>query len=118
MAKSYRSIPIKHNKTVKNDKKYCMDVNFGSTNVFANVIGYPCHGGPNQKFRHNKKTKQLIAKHSKKCLENIVGRIYQNTCDPVRETQKWIRKKGKWMSLFNKKYIISDPNNCSIPLFV
>ena len=48
-----------------------MDVEFGDINDNARLIGYPCHGGPNQKFRHNKKTQQLIAKHSKKCMENV-----------------------------------------------
>ena len=105
MAKSFRSIPIKKNKT-----RRCMDVEGGNRNDNARLIGYPCHGGPNQKFRYNSKTKHLVAKHSKKCLENIGGRIYQKTCDPVKKTQKWMRKKGKWMSLSNKKYIGLDTN--------
>ena len=118
MTKTYRIIHVKKNKTKRINKKYCMDVEGGDTNEYAKIIGYPCHSGPNQKFRHNKKTKQLIAKHSKKCLENIGGRIYQTTCNPVKKTQKWMRKKGKWMSLSSKKNIFSDQHNYIIPLFV
>jgi len=115
MTKSYRSIPIKHHKTVRNNKKYCMDVEFGDRNENARSIGYPCHGGPNQKFRHNKKTKQLIAKHSGMCLENVDGRILQKKCKGSKKTQKWIRKKGKWFSLSNKKNIGMDKTvDCSI----
>ena len=117
MTKTYRIIHVKKNKTKRNNKKYCMDVEFGDKNENARLIGYPCHGGPNQKFRHNKKTKQLVAKHSRKCLENIValGRIYQQKCDPVKKTQKWMRKKGKWVSVFDKKSIGSEKNiDCNI----
>ena len=85
-----------------------MDVEFGDRNENAQLIGYPCHGGPNQKFRHNRKTKQLIAKHSGMCLENVDGRILQKKCKGSKKTQKWMRKKGKWFSLSNKKKIGMD----------
>ena len=115
MAKSYRSISVKKNKTKRNNKKYCMDVEFGDRKENARLIGYPCHSGPNQKFRHNKKTKQLIAKHSGMCLENVDGRILQKKCNVSKKTQKWMLKKGKWMSLSNKKYIDLDTNvDCNI----
>ena len=114
MTKSYRSIHVKNNKTKRKNKKYCMDVEFGDRNDNARLIGYPCHNGPNQKFRHNTKTKQLIAKHSGKCLENV-GRILQKRCNPSKKTQKWIQKKGRWMSLSNKKYIDAD-NAVVLPL--
>jgi hypothetical protein len=115
MTKTYRAIHVKKNKTRSSTKKYCMDVEFGDKNENARLIGYPCHGGTNQKFRHNKKTKQLVAKHSRKCLENIGGRIYQKKCDPLKKTQKWMRKKGKWVSVFDKKSIGSEKNiDCNI----
>ena len=116
MTKTYRSIPIKNNKTKKNNIKYCMDVEFGNRKEDARLIGYPCHNGPNQKFRHNKKTNQLIAKHSGKCLENISGRIYQKTCDSSKKTQKWTRKKnGKWMSMDNNKCVsLEEYGYCGI----
>ena len=114
-AKSYRSIPIKKNKT-----RRCMDVEFGNRNDNARLIGYPCHRGPNQKFRYNYKTKHLVAKHSRKCLENIGGRIYQKTCDVSKKTQKWRKhKNGKWMSMDNKKCISAEEyGNCGIPQLV
>jgi hypothetical protein len=119
MTKTYHSIPIKKNKTIRTNKKYCMDVEFGDKNENARFIGYPCHGGPNQKFRYNNKTKQLIAKHSRKCMENVAGRIYQKTCDSSKKTQKWIRKKGKWMSMDNKKCVSSEEYGyCGIPPLV
>ena len=119
-SKSYRNIPIKHNKTVRYNKKYCMDVEFGDRNENARLIGYPCHSGPNQKFRHNKKTKQLIAKHSGLCLENTCGRILQKKCDGSKKTQKWIRKKGKWVSLANKQMIGPDKtiDHLTLPLSI
>jgi hypothetical protein len=120
MTKSYRSMHLKHNKTVRNNKKYCMDVEFGDINENARLIGYPCHSGANQKFRHNKKTKQLIAKHSGMCLENIGGRILQKKCKASKKTQKWIRKKGMWFSLSNKQNIGPDKtiDHLTLPLSI
>ena len=121
MKKSFRSIKIKRcaNNTRRNCVKSCMDVEFGNRNDDARYIAYPCHGGPNQKFHYDKKTKQIMAKHSRKCMENISGRIYQKKCDNSKKTQKWTRKKGKWMSMDNKKCVSSEEyGNCGIPQLV
>ena len=120
--KNYHSIKIKrcaNNTRRRNCIKSCMDVEFGERNENARLIGYPCHNGPNQKFRYNSKTKHLVAKHSRKCLENVGGRIYQKKCNASKKTQKWMRKKGKWMSMDNKKCISTEEyGNCGIPQLV
>ena len=122
MKKTFRSIKIKRcsNNTRRNCIKSCMDVEFGNRNENARLIAYPCHSGPNQKFKYHSNTKQIMAKHSGKCLENVDGRIYQKKCNPSKKTQKWIRKKnGKWMSMDNKKCISSEEyGNCGIPQLV
>ena len=120
--KNYHSIKIKrcaNNTRRRNCIKSCMDVEFGERKENARLIGYPCHNGPNQKFRYNSKTKHLVAKHSRKCLENVGGRIYQKKCNASKKTQKWMRKKGKWLSMDNKKCISTEEyGNCGIPQLV
>jgi hypothetical protein len=73
-------------------KKYCVDVEGGNCCDNTRIIGYPCHGGPNQKFHHNKTTKQLISKSSNKCLERNNKKIIQNKCKSTKKSQKWTKK--------------------------
>ena len=104
----FRNMTIK-----KRDRKrvrHCMDVEGGDLGENARIIRYPCHNGTNQKFHYNKKTKQLIAKHSRKCVENIDGRLYQRKCSSKKYTQKWKKSKRKnsWVSLADHKCVDSD----------
>lgn len=52
---------------VKLGNKKCLDVEGGQKRVGARFIAWPCHKGPNQKFRMTRRG-ELQAKHSKKCL--------------------------------------------------
>ena len=89
---------------------YCMDVEGGNLGEDARVISFPCHYGPNQKFRYNYKTKQIISKHSRKCvdLDLVKNRIYQKTCSVAKKTQKWRKKQNHWFSLANRKCIKAE----------
>lgn len=76
----------------KSAKKYCADVEGGNCCENARIIGYPCHKGPNQKFHHNKTTKQLMSKSSGKCLERNRKSIIQKNCKSTKKSQKWTKK--------------------------
>lgn len=62
--RSFRQIRL--GRTGQN-KSLCLDVEGGSKRNGARFIAWPCHKGPNQKFRTISK-KQLQAKHSRKCM--------------------------------------------------
>jgi hypothetical protein len=102
-------------KPIQTKKRYyCMDVEGGSYGDNARVIHYPCHSGPNQKFAYNKKKKHLMVQSSRKCLDIHKNKIIQKTCNRKKKTQKWTRKKNKWMSLANKKCIGIPEENADI----
>jgi hypothetical protein len=66
---SFHSIHLGKGKT---NKSLCLDVEGGSHGKGARFIAWPCHGGPNQKFRvlkTRKGRKCLQAKHSRHCLD-------------------------------------------------
>lgn len=66
---SFHSIRLGKGKT---KKSLCLDVEGGSHGKGARFIAWPCHGGPNQKFRvikTRKGRKCLQAKHSRHCLD-------------------------------------------------
>jgi hypothetical protein len=66
---SFHSIRLGKGKT---NKSLCLDVEGGSHGKGARFIAWPCHGGPNQKFRvmkTRKGRKCLQAKHSRHCLD-------------------------------------------------
>jgi hypothetical protein len=46
-------------------------------------------------------------KSSGKCvdLDNNNERLVQNTCSDSKKTQKWIKRKNKWISVANNKCI-------------
>lgn len=81
--------------------KYCVDVHSGSTRSNAPLISYRCHKGPNQRFAYNKRTKQLIAQHSKKCLDILGRQIVQTRCNPRKTSQKWNYTHKQWVSSKN-----------------
>jgi ribosomal protein S4 len=91
---------------------HCMDVEGGNLEEDARVVSFPCHSGPNQKFRYNKKTKQIVSKHSRKCvdLDLVKNRLYQKTCSVAKKTQKWRKKRNQyqWISLANHKCIKAE----------
>jgi hypothetical protein len=82
--------------------KYCVDVHSGSTRSNAPLISYRCHKGPNQRFAYNKRTKQLIAQHSKKCLDILGRQIVQTRCNSRKTSQKWNYTHKQWVSSKNK----------------
>lgn len=106
--RTYRRIPIpkSHKKTIRH---YCMDVEGGNLGENARIIRFPCHKGKNQKFHYNK-TRQLIAHHSGKCVDNLNGRLYQKTCSSAKSTQKWRKsqKKNTLVSLADRKCVDAD----------
>ena len=104
--RKYRSIPVP-------SVLHCMDVEGGNLGEDIRVISFPCHSGPNQKFQYNKKTNQIISKHSHKCidLDLVKNRLYQKTCSVAKKTQKWRKKRNHWISLANRKCI--KPENVS-----
>lgn len=83
--------------------KYCLDVEYGSRKNHASVISYPCHRGPNQKFRYNKTTRQLKSQSSRKCLDIVNHHVVQTACQKKRKTQKWKRHHNRWISLANHR---------------
>jgi hypothetical protein len=83
---------------------YCMDVAGNSRDENTPVIMYPCHNGPNQKFKYNRKTRQIRGVYSNKCLDiSSESRIVQRKCNPRKRTQKWKYSKGQFKSVYDKK---------------
>lgn len=81
---------MRHYKPISLGKtQFCLDVEGASKKNGANIIRFPCNNGPNQKFYYNGKTKQIIAKHSKKCVELKNGHSVQTKCKTKKNTQKW-----------------------------
>jgi hypothetical protein len=68
----------------------CMDVYGGNKQSGAQVISFPCHNGPNQKFRWNKKYGTLQAQHSRKCIYYNPNslRLEQNKCSHSRTNRR------------------------------
>jgi hypothetical protein len=91
----------------KSAKKLCVDVEGGNCHENTRIIGYPCHKGPNQKFHHNKTTKQLISKSSGKCLERNRKGIIQKNCKSTKKSQKWTKKQVN--ELHKKLPILTPP---------
>ena len=87
--------------TSKSD--YCLDVYGGVKKSNIPVISYKCHTGTNQKFLYNKKTKQIKAKHSKKCFDIRKERVVQTKCNTRKKSQKWNYRNKHWISVKNKK---------------
>jgi hypothetical protein len=82
---------------------YCLDVAGGLKGSNIPVISSKCHTGTNQRFLYNKKSKQIIAKHSKKCLDIKKGKVVQNKCNTRKKSQKWNYRNKHWTSVKNKK---------------
>jgi len=66
-----------------------MDIVGNRTRKNTPVIMYPCHNGPNQQFRYNKKTNQIRGRFSKKCVDISKNRIVIQKCKSSKNTQKW-----------------------------
>jgi len=92
---------MKITSTYKN-QKYCADIPGAKKTENLQTIVYPCHNGPNQKFRYNRKTKTLRNKATKKCLTAYKGRIVQKRCTKSK-TQKFERRGKKWVNLATSK---------------
>ena len=60
-------MPKRTFRRIRMSKNMCLDVEGGRQSVGAKFIAWPCHKGPNQKFRMTRRG-ELQAKHSKKCL--------------------------------------------------
>ena len=85
--------------------KDCMDIEGGYTGNNGRVILYPCQNTVNQKFRYKPKTKQIISKSSKKCIDILSKRLIQNKCYTNKKSQKWKKRNKKWVSTTNNKTI-------------
>jgi hypothetical protein len=88
--------PVPLGQYSNNGKGICLDVYGGVKNNHTQIISYPCHGGPNQQFRFNKKYGTLQAQHSKKCVYyNNNDRLEQNTCilQKKKKTKRNIKKR-------------------------
>lgn len=70
---------------------YVKNIEGGNCCENARIIGYPCNKGTNQKFYHNKTTKQFISKSSDKCLERNKKEIVQRKCKSTKKSQKWTK---------------------------
>jgi hypothetical protein len=83
--------------------EYCVDIP-GAIRANVQAISYKCHGGPNQKFRYNNRTKQIRSVSTNKCLTASRGRVVQKRCDGKSKSQKW-RKTGKkqWKNVRTRK---------------
>ena len=71
---------------------YCLDVYGGLKKSNIPIISFKCHTGTNQKFLYNKKTKQIQAKHSKKCFDTKKQKVVQKNVIPVRNLKNGIIK--------------------------
>ena len=97
---------INKSKNKSKTQKRCMDVEGGYIGENGRIILYSCHNGPNQKLHYNRKTKRIQIKSSRKCIDlDNHGRLVQNTCSSSKKTQKWIKRKNKWISVANNKCI-------------
>jgi hypothetical protein len=94
-----------------NGRKYCMDVVGDHKHDGAPIIVFPCHGGPNQRFRYLPKTKQIKTLSSRKCVDIQNGKLLQNKCNTRKKSQKWVYKRGHWKSLKNRKCIDVEYGN-------
>lgn len=65
-----------------------MDIEGGYKGDNGRIIVYPCHSGANQKFHHNRKTKQVMIKSSGKCVDLLGDRLVQNTCSSSKKHTK------------------------------
>lgn len=99
---------------------YCLDVNGGLVKSNIPIISHKCHNGTNQDFLYNKKTKQIKAKHSKKCFDTIKQKVVQKKCNTRKKSQKWNYKNKHWISLKNKQCLDvmgEDYNNGNIIVY-
>jgi len=80
-----------------------MDIYRGLKHSGAPAISYKCHKGINQRFSYNKKTKQIMTKHSKKCFDIKNQYVVQRKCNTRKKSQKWNYKNKHWISAKNKK---------------
>jgi hypothetical protein len=82
---------------MKYSAKYCMDVNGGIKTENNPIIMWPCHGGPNQKFKYNRTSKHIKSRYSKKCVDIAEnGMLVQRKCNRRKKTQKWRFKNNNW----------------------
>ena len=72
----------------KNDKSYCLDVPGGTCSTNTQLITYKCHGGPNQQFRYNRRTKRIKSVVSGKCLSASSRKIVQKNA-PTPKSKNW-----------------------------
>jgi hypothetical protein len=76
---------------LKGLKPECMDVAGGSHEDGASLVYWPCHTSTdtNQQFDYNPDTRELIIRHSQKCVTlNEDGKLVQMPCNGD-ENQKW-----------------------------
>ena len=96
-----------HSKSPTTKQKYCMDVVGNSRKEKTPVVVYPCNNSPSQKFRYNRKTRQIRSVSTNKCVDiSSSNRIYQRKCNPRRKTQKWKPNKGRLVSMANKTHCL------------
>lgn len=84
-----------NNQMLKSKRRdnFCLDVNNGTSNNGETILMWDCHGGNNQKWRLDEKSR-LVAAHSGKCLD-VTGaqtgngsRVIQWDCHDG-DNQKW-----------------------------
>lgn len=87
----------------KNDKSYCVDVPGGTCSSNTQLITYKCHGGPNQQFRYNRRTKRIKSVVSGKCLSASSRKIVQKKCSNSKK-QKWVLdNRGRYKNVGTRK---------------
>ena len=99
---------------------YCLDVYGGLIKSNVPIITFKCHKGKNQEFLYNKKTKQIKAKHSKKCVDTKKQKVVQKKCNTRKKSQKWNYVNKHWISLKNKQCLDvmgGDYNNGSMIVY-
>ena len=72
-------------------KPLCLDVPGGRKKNGESLIAFPCHGGPNQQFRHKNGSTQV--KHSRKCIQLKNHQIKQVSCKSATKKRRTNKRK-------------------------
>ena len=99
------------------NQKIVLDVAGWSTNNMADIFGWSMHGGTNQKWTYNPRTKNLVSSHSRKCLDAAYAgtdnftKIIQYDCHNGNNMKWDFLPSGQIRNVNANKCLQVDPQN-------
>jgi hypothetical protein len=78
--------------------EFCVDIPGANCTNNVQAISYKCHQGPNQRFRYNRRTKQIRSLATRKCLTARKGRVVQskiNIAKMAKNQERTMEKPGR-----------------------